>query len=71
MGDLPAFLTKDEFAEQLRVSHDYVDELIATGRIKSVRLSERVTRIPATELDRLAGFQAEAADGTSVMDGAA
>lgn len=48
------FLTKDEAAEELRVSRDYIDQMIGEGRLGAVRLSERVTRIPLAELERLA-----------------
>ena len=66
---LPAFLTIDEAAEQLRVSRDFVHRLVDNGTIRAVRFGERTTRIPTAELDRLAGFQlAEAASAAAMSE---
>lgn len=40
------FYTAPEVAQILRVKKAYIYELVATGRLKAIRLSERRLRIP-------------------------
>jgi excisionase family DNA binding protein len=42
--------TADEVAKLLRVKKPYVYELIYSGRLKSIRLSERRIRIPESSI---------------------
>ncbi|MGQ9512144.1 helix-turn-helix domain-containing protein [Thermodesulfitimonas sp.] len=44
------FYTAPEVAKILRVKKAYIYELVATGRLKAVRLSERRLRIPEESL---------------------
>lgn len=66
--DRPAFLTVDEFAEQLRVSPDHIHRMIDSGMLRAVRFGPRTTRIPVDELDRLAGFREPATDTASLSE---
>ena len=45
---------RDEAARRLSISVRKLDELLATGRIRAVRI-DRAVRIPQSELDRIAG----------------
>lgn len=47
--------TVREVAKILRVRRGYVYELIAQGRLKAVRISERRTRIPESTLKEFLG----------------
>lgn len=44
------FYTAPEVAKILRVKKAYIYELIATGRLKAIKLSERRLRIPEESL---------------------
>jgi excisionase family DNA binding protein len=54
VGDDLVFLRPIEVARLLGVSRSEVYRLIRTGRIPSVRLAERVVRVPLAGLRRLA-----------------
>ena len=45
--------TIDQSAEKLRVSKNTIRKLIATGKLKAYRLSERVVRIASSDLEAL------------------
>ena len=45
------YYTPAELAKLLRVRKSYVYELLSSRRIKSIRLSERRTRIPESEVE--------------------
>ncbi len=45
---------REEAARRLSISVRKLDELLATGRIRAVRI-DRAVRIPLTELERIAG----------------
>lgn len=47
------FYTVPEVARILRVKKGFVYELIYTGRLKAIRLSERRMRIPKTAISNL------------------
>jgi excisionase family DNA binding protein len=50
----PRLVTVPEAADALRLSESTVWEQIRRGRIKAVRLGRRATRVPDTELWRIA-----------------
>jgi excisionase family DNA binding protein len=50
---MEAQLTPKEAAKRLRVTPRTVRNWIASGRLSAVRVSDRVTRIPASEIERL------------------
>ncbi len=50
-------LTPAEAARRLRVTPRTVRNWIAEGKLRGERVSDRVTRIPASEVDRLLGVQ--------------
>ena len=45
------FYTVPEVALMLRVSKSYVYDIVSKGQLKTVRLSERRTRIPANSME--------------------
>jgi excisionase family DNA binding protein len=53
---MPRSLTPAEVARQLRVTPRTVRNWIRDGRLRAERVSDRVTRIPADEVDRLLGL---------------
>lgn len=57
MADLPAFLTPDEAAAELRISRDKMRELIESGVIQIVVLGPRTRRIPREAIDALIARQ--------------
>lgn len=66
--NIPAFLTIDEVATLLGVSTRTVRRRLKGGTLRRAPLGGRVVRIPASELNRLAGgpdqsSSAEVADG--------
>jgi excisionase family DNA binding protein len=65
VGDDLVFLRPIEVARLLGVSRSEVYRLIRTGRIPSVRLAERVVRVPLAGLRRLAD---EASRGATSED---
>lgn len=46
------YFTIKEAAERLRVSHDTVSRLIASGTLPAIRVSARLYRIPSPSLAR-------------------
>jgi excisionase family DNA binding protein len=58
-SERPRFLTRQEYADHLRVHPRTVDRLISEGEIRSVRVGRSI-RIPADELDRAAGTKPNA-----------
>jgi len=53
MTDLPEWMSPREFAEHLRVSLRHVEQLVADGKLRHVKLGRSV-RIPTSEIERLA-----------------
>ena len=51
--DSLAALTYQQAAERLGCSARTIFSLVAAGKLRSVRISRRLVRIPAIELDRL------------------
>jgi len=45
------YYTVQELALMLRVSKSYIYDIISRGQLKTVRLSERRTRIPASAIE--------------------
>jgi excisionase family DNA binding protein len=52
---MPQSLTPAEVAHELRVTPRTIRNWIRDGRLRAERVSDRVTRIPASEVDRLLG----------------
>jgi excisionase family DNA binding protein len=48
----PRWYTIKEVAERLRVSHDTVARMVAREELPSIRISDRIVRIPAPALQR-------------------
>lgn len=46
-------IDKDEAAERLGVSRNFIDNLIKKGELKFVKLGTRTVRIPESEIDRI------------------
>lgn len=51
--DAPRLLRLADVAERLGVSYRSVQAWVATGRVRVLRLSPRVVRVEASELERL------------------
>lgn len=48
----PRWYTIKEVADRLRVSHDTVARMVARDELPSIRVSDRIVRIPAPALHR-------------------
>ena len=56
LSELPDVLKPAEFARALRKGRNFPYEEIAAGRLRAVRLGNRVWRIPKSEVARYLGL---------------